>query len=46
MIRYNTDTLSTELYDGAVWGGLSGTTGSINASQAQDIAIVSAILFG
>ena len=46
MIRYNTDAGSTEIYDGTLWTGLSGATGAINITQAQEAAIVSAILFG
>ena len=46
MIRFNTDLGTTELYDGSVWGGLSGATGAINITQAQDVAIAQVLTFG
>jgi hypothetical protein len=46
MIRFNTDIGSTELYNGSIWGGLSGESGAINLTQAQDIAIQQVLTFG
>jgi hypothetical protein len=46
MIRFNTDLQQTELYDGALWGGLAGSTGAINATQGQDIAVEQVLTFG
>jgi hypothetical protein len=46
MIRFNTDIGSTELYNGSIWGGLSGESGAINLTQASDIAIQQVLTFG
>ena len=47
MMRYNTTDLRVEIWDGAAWTGAGqGAGGGVTANEAQDIGIVSAIIFG
>ena len=46
MLRFNTADGRVEAYDGATWGSVAGATGSITRIDAEDIAIVNAIIFG
>lgn len=46
MVRFNTYYSYVEVYDGVSWVNAAGTSSGINLSQAQDIGIVSALLFG
>jgi len=46
MIRFNTADGRVEAFDGATWGSVAGATGSITRVDAEDIAIVNAIIFG
>ena len=47
MMRYNTTDMRVEIWDGALWVGAGqGAGGGVTAAEAQDIGIVSAIIFG
>jgi hypothetical protein len=47
MMRYNTTDQRVEIWDGALWVGAGqGAGGGVSAAEAQDIGIVSAIIFG
>ena len=46
MIRFNTDSASVEVFNGAAWGSVVGTAGGITSSQAQDIGIATVLTFG
>ena len=47
MMRYNTTDQRVEIWDGALWAGAGqGAGGGVTANEAQDIGIVSAIIFG
>jgi hypothetical protein len=46
MIRYNTELQQTEIYDGAQWGSVAGTTGAVNVTTANDIGLLQALIFG
>ena len=46
MIRFNTYYGYVEVFDGTTWVNIAGATSGISISQAQDIGIVSALLFG
>jgi len=47
MMRYNTTDQRVEIWDGALWVGAGqGAGGGVTANEAQDIGIVSAIIFG
>ena len=46
MMRYNTDLLLVEIYDGTSWVSVAGASSGITANTAQDIAVTSALIFG
>ena len=47
MMRFNTTDQRVEIWDGALWVGAGqGAGGGVSAAEAQDIGIVSAIIFG
>ncbi len=47
MMRYNTTDQRVEIWDGSAWVGAGqGAGGGVTAAEAQDIGIVSAIIFG
>ncbi len=46
MVRFNTFYGYVEVYDGVVWVNSAGATSGVTLAQAQDIGIVSALLFG
>ena len=46
MVRFNTYYSYVEVYNGTTWTNAAGSTSGISISQAQDIGIVSALLFG
>ena len=46
MLRFNTADGRVEAFDGSTWGSVAGATGSISRIDAEDIAIVNAIIFG
>ena len=47
MMRFNTTDQRVELWDGALWVGAGqGAGGGVTSNEAQDIGIVSAIIFG
>ncbi len=47
MMRYNTTDQRVEIWDGALWVGAGqGAGGGVTSAEAQDIGIVSAIIFG
>ena len=46
MMRYNTEFQIVEIYDGASWVSVAGAASGINAAQAEDIALTSALIFG
>lgn len=47
MMRYNTTDSRVEIWDGALWVGAGqGAGGGVTSAEAQDIGIVSAIIFG
>jgi hypothetical protein len=46
MIRYNTQLSRTEIFDGASWVSVAGTSGGVNEDQANEIGLTSALIFG
>jgi hypothetical protein len=46
MMRFNTYYQYVEVFDGVTWVNASGSASGVSLSQAQDIGIVSALLFG
>ena len=46
MIRYNTVLGFVEVYDGVTWANIAGASSGITLAQAEDIALVSALIFG
>ena len=46
MVRFNTYYGYMEVYNGITWVNVAGSTSGISLAQAQDIGIVSALLFG
>ena len=46
MIRYNTDDVRVELYDGTSWTSVAGSAGGINFGQAKELAIEMALIAG
>jgi hypothetical protein len=48
MIRYNSELGQTEVYSGpgTGWVSVTGTTGAVNVSTANDIALLQALIFG
>jgi hypothetical protein len=46
MIRFNTFYGYVEVYNGTIWVNSAGATSGVTLSQAQDIGIISALLFG
>jgi hypothetical protein len=46
MMRFNTTYSIIEIWDGGAWINIAGTTTGISITQATDIGIVSALLFG
>jgi len=46
MLRFNTADGRVEAYDGAQWGSVAGATGSITRVDAEEIAIVTALIIG
>ena len=46
MMRFNTDDVRVEIYNGTTWVAISGLTGGINLSTAQDNAIGMALIAG
>lgn len=46
MIRFNTAEQLVEVYNGVVWTSVAGTSGGVTAAEAQDLGILSAIIFG
>ena len=46
MIRWNTADGRVEVYDGASWGSVVGTSGGISFADAEDLAISLAISLG
>lgn len=47
MMRYNTTDMRVEIWDGALWVGAGqGAGGGVTSNEAEDIGIVSAIIFG
>jgi hypothetical protein len=46
MTRFNTISRALEVWDGASWASPAGTTGSVSALQAEDIAVQIALTLG
>jgi hypothetical protein len=46
MMRFNTADQLVEVYNGVTWTSVAGTSGGITLSEAEDLGIVSALLFG
>ena len=46
MIRFNTDTQSTELWDGLQWTSVAGALSGISIAQAEEIAIANVLILG
>lgn len=46
MMRFNTAEQLVEVYNGVTWTSVAGTSGGITLSDAEDLGIVSALLFG
>ena len=46
MMRYNIELGLVEVYDGLVWGSVAGSGAGITSSTANEIAAVSALIFG
>ena len=46
MIRFNTADDRVEVFDGTNWGSVAGSSGGISRVDAEEIAIVNAIIFG
>jgi hypothetical protein len=46
MVRFNTFYGYVEVFNGATWVNSAGATSGVTLAQAQDIGIVSALLFG
>lgn len=46
MMRFNTDLELVEIYDGTLWISVAGAASGISATQAQEIAALSALIFG
>jgi hypothetical protein len=46
MVRFNTYYSYVEVFNGTTWINAAGVSSGISISQAQDIGIVSALLFG
>lgn len=46
MMRYNTDQQLVEIWNGTTWGSVAGASSGITFSQAEDIAVNAALIFG
>ena len=46
MTRYNTNSKSLEIWDGATWASPAGSSGAVSISQAEDISISWALTLG
>jgi len=46
MIRFNTEDLRVEMYDGSNWISVAGASGGISYADAEDIAIEKVLIFG
>ena len=46
MIRFNTILGFVEVYDGTAWGNIAGASSGITFSQAEDIALATALIIG
>ena len=46
MIRYNIDLGLTEIWDGLQWSSVAGSSGAVNAFQAEEIAIQTSLFIG
>ncbi len=46
LTRWNTDTQVLEIYNGVQWTSVAGSAGGVTYEEAENIGIVSAILFG
>ncbi len=46
MMRYNTFDSRVEIYDGTTFTGVAGTSAGVNQSEAEDIGILQALMFG
>jgi hypothetical protein len=46
MIRFNTDSLQVEAFNGAAWGSVAGVTGTVSFGDATDVAIRAALQLG
>ena len=46
MMRFNSQDSRVEVFDGTSWVSVAGSSGSITAIDAEDIAITMAVIFG
>jgi hypothetical protein len=46
MIRFNTQSVMVEIFDGVSWISIAGNSGGISASTAEDMGLASALIFG
>ncbi len=46
MMRFNTAEQLVEVYNGTIWTSVAGTSGGITIAEAEELGIVSALLFG
>lgn len=46
MIRFNTDQDLVEVYNGVSWGSVAGTSSGVTTPQANEIGVISALIFG
>jgi len=46
MVRYNTDLQLVEIYNGATWGSVAGSSVGVTSNTAQDIGVQTALTLG
>jgi hypothetical protein len=46
MMRFNTDLKYVEIYNGTTWTSVAGASGGVTTNEANEIGILSALLFG
>jgi hypothetical protein len=46
MMRFNTAEQLVEVYNGVIWTSVAGVSSGITLAEAEELGIVSALLFG
>jgi cytoskeletal protein CcmA (bactofilin family) len=46
MMRFNTDASRLEIFDGSIWTGVAGSSGGINAQEAEYLAVETVLMLG